>query len=70
MNANFVHIPHQLADTGNVPTDWNFTDEKAQPVAEIFQARGSYEYKGTPREAGHTPPSPAISSRTPGPAVS
>jgi len=58
MNANFVHIPHQLADTGNVPTDWDFTDEKAQPVAEIFQTRGSYEYKGTPREAKRTVPQP------------
>ncbi|MFZ5831988.1 MAG: CehA/McbA family metallohydrolase [Planctomycetota bacterium] len=56
MNANFVHIPHQLADTGNVPTDWNFADETAQPVAEIFQGRGSYEYKGTPREAARTTP--------------
>jgi len=56
LNANFVHIPHQLADTGNVPTDWNFVDEKAQPVAEIFQTRGSYEHKGTPREAGRTTP--------------
>jgi hypothetical protein len=58
MNANFIHIPHQLADTGNVPTDWDFTDEKAQPVAEMFQIRGSYEYKGTPREAGRTTPGP------------
>jgi len=56
MKANFVHIPHQLADTGNVPVDWNFTDEVAQPVAEIFQARGSYEYKGAPREAKRTTP--------------
>ncbi|MCX7824652.1 MAG: hypothetical protein N2689_03745, partial [Verrucomicrobiae bacterium] len=56
MNANFVHIPHQLADTGNVPTDWDFADEAAQPVAEIFQCRGSYEYKGAPREAGNTTP--------------
>jgi hypothetical protein len=56
MNANFVHIPHQLADTGNVPTDWNYADEEAQPVAEMFQIRGSYEYKGTPREAGRTTP--------------
>jgi hypothetical protein len=45
-----------LADTGNVPTDWDFTDERAQPVAEIFQTRGSYEHKGTPREAGRTTP--------------
>jgi len=58
MNANFVHIPHQLADTGNVPTDWDFTDETAQPVAEIFQTRGSYEYQGTPREAGRSTPKP------------
>jgi len=56
LKANFVHIPHQLADTGNVPTDWNFADETAQPVAEIFQVRGSYEYRGAPREAGRTAP--------------
>ncbi|HUT95857.1 MAG TPA: carbohydrate binding domain-containing protein [Thermoguttaceae bacterium] len=58
MNANFVQIPHQIADTGNVPTDWNYTDEVAQPVAEIFQIRGSYEYQGTPREAARTTPKP------------
>lgn len=56
LDAGFVHIPHQLADTGNVPTDWDFTDEEAQPVAEIFQTRGSYEFKGTPREARRTTP--------------
>ncbi|MFQ6133086.1 MAG: carbohydrate binding domain-containing protein [Armatimonadota bacterium] len=50
--ADFVHIPHQLADVGNVPTDWDFVDEEAQPVAEIFQTRGSYEYDGAPRMAG------------------
>jgi len=54
MKASFVQIPHQLADTGNVPVDWNFTDEVAQPVAEIFQARQSYEYKGCPRQARRT----------------
>ncbi len=51
MGASFVQIPHQLADTGNVPTDWRFVDEEAQPVAEIFQTRGSYEYHGAPRQA-------------------
>lgn len=51
MKADFVNIPHQLADTGNVPTDWTFMDEEAQPVAEIFQVRGSYEYHGAPRQA-------------------
>ena len=56
LNADFVQIPHQLADTGNVPTDWTFADETAQPVAEIFQVRGSYEYKGTPREAARSTP--------------
>lgn len=56
MNADFVQIPHQLADTGNVPADWDFTNEEAQPVAEIFQVRGSYEYKGAPREAVRTTP--------------
>ncbi|HPA18000.1 MAG TPA: hypothetical protein PLU30_09650 [Verrucomicrobiae bacterium] len=58
MKADFIHIPHQLADTGNVPTDWNYADETAQPVAEIFQIRGSYEYKGAPREAARSVPKP------------
>ena len=51
MGADFVQVPHQLADTGNVPVDWDYTDEAAQPVAEIFQTRGSYEYAGAPRHA-------------------
>jgi hypothetical protein len=51
MDADFVHIPHQLADTGNVPTAWEYVDERLQPVAEIFQVRGSYEYAGCPRQA-------------------
>jgi hypothetical protein len=53
---DFVTIPHQLADTGNVPVDWDFNDETAEPVAEIFQMRGSYECKGCPREAYRTMP--------------
>ncbi len=56
MKANFVHIPHQLADTGNVPCDWQFHDEVAQPVAEIWQVRGSYEYLGAPRQAKRSTP--------------
>lgn len=56
LHANFVTIPHQLADTGNVPTDWSFVDETAQPVAEIFQTRGSYEYAEAPRVARATTP--------------
>ena len=58
MKADFVNIPHQLADTGNVPTDWNYTDEEAQPVAEIFQVRGSYEHWGAPRQAANSVPGP------------
>ena len=54
--AEFICIPHQLADWkgkggGNPPTDWSYVDEKVQPVAEIFQARQSYEYLGCPRQA-------------------
>jgi hypothetical protein len=50
--ANFIMIPHQLADHGtNIPMDWSFVDEVAQPVAEVFQIRGSYEAKGAPRVA-------------------
>lgn len=52
--ASFIHIPHQLADTGNVPMAWEFHDERIQPVAEIFQGRGSYEYDGCPRQAKRT----------------
>ncbi len=58
MDADFIHIPHQIADTGNVPTAWDYHDERAQPAAEIFQTRGSYEYKGAPREAGRSTPRP------------
>ncbi len=58
---DFVSIPHQLADWGglvrakgkwgNPPKDWNYYDEILEPVAEIFQSRGSYEYYGCPRQA-------------------
>jgi len=47
---NQITIPHQLAD-GPSSTDWRFVDEHDQPVAEIFQGRGSYEYNGAPRLA-------------------
>jgi len=49
--TEFIAIPHQLADTGNCPTDWDEIDERLQPVAEIFQQRESYEYLGCPRQA-------------------
>jgi len=59
--VEFVCIPHQLADwehkgKGNPPTDWDYVDERLQPLAEIFQARGSYEYLGCPRQAAHGAP--------------
>ena len=50
-DAEFISIPHQLADTGNNPTDWTHHDEHHQPLAEIFQQRESYEYYGAPRQA-------------------
>ena len=54
--SDFICIPHQLADwkgkgKWNPPTDWDFADERLQPVAEIFQARQSYEYLGCPRQS-------------------
>ncbi len=45
-----VAIPHQLADGGSA-TDWDKWDGEWETVAEIFQARGSYEFLGTPRLA-------------------
>ena len=54
--TDFICIPHQLADWkgkggGNPPTDWSYVDGRLQPVAEIFQARQSYEYLGCPRQS-------------------
>jgi len=49
--ADFIQIPHQLACTLS-QVHWDYADEVAQPVAEIFQVRGSYEYRGCPRQAG------------------
>ncbi|MBN1488328.1 MAG: hypothetical protein JXA69_00295 [Phycisphaerae bacterium] len=40
-----VVIPHQLAD-GPSATDWPQWDSRYERIAEIFQARGSYEYSG------------------------
>jgi hypothetical protein len=47
-----ITIPHQLADSGvGAFTDWSYMDKEMQPVAEIFQARGNYEYKNAPQQA-------------------
>jgi len=40
-----VAIPHQLAD-GGAATDWTKWNPEFERVAEVLQARGSYEYKG------------------------
>ena len=45
-----VAIPHQLADGGSA-TDWDQWNSEFETVAEIFQARGSYEFLGCPRPA-------------------
>ncbi|NUQ66091.1 MAG: hypothetical protein HUU20_26820 [Pirellulales bacterium] len=45
-----VAIPHQLADGGS-RTDWTKWSPEYEPVAEIFQMRGSYEYEDCPRVA-------------------
>lgn len=45
-----VAIPHQLAD-GPSATDWDRWDARWETVAEMFQARGSYEFMGAPRLA-------------------
>jgi hypothetical protein len=45
-----VVIPHQLAD-GPARTNWDEWDERYEVVAEIYQARGSYEYPGAPLAA-------------------
>jgi hypothetical protein len=42
-----VVIPHQLADGGSA-TNWGKWNSEFERVAEIFQARGSYEFFGAP----------------------
>ncbi len=54
--TNGIAIPHTLA-TSQV-NDWRDTDERVQPVAEIFQgARSSYEHEGAP---GAHKPNPKV----------
>ena len=54
--VEFIAIPHQLADTGNCPTDWTYHDELHQPVAEVFQNRQSFECLDAPRQAKNALP--------------
>jgi hypothetical protein len=52
--VDFITIPHQLADhISGAPVDWTEHDDTHQPLAEIFQNRGSYEALGAPRQAEH-----------------
>jgi hypothetical protein len=49
----YIIIPHGLADwqmhgLANPPVDWSNTDEVHEPLAEIYQRRGSYECLGCP----------------------
>ncbi|MHB9037142.1 MAG: CehA/McbA family metallohydrolase domain-containing protein [Armatimonadota bacterium] len=45
-----VIAPHQLTDFYSV-VDWDIVDTTYRTVMEIFQIRGSYEYKGCPRQS-------------------
>jgi hypothetical protein len=56
--GDFICIPHQIADHQyGRETDWQQVHEHHQPLAEIFQARQSYEYLGCPRQAPKGSPS-------------
>ncbi len=43
-----VTIPHHTADKQH-PMDWDYHDSELQPVVEMYQCRGSAEYKGCQR---------------------
>ncbi len=45
---------------GNPPIDWHYHNEDYQPVAEIYQDRGNYEYLGCPKQASHSAPKMSI----------
>lgn len=57
-HTDFVTIPNRLADAEDEPVDWSFADEHAQPVAEIYQQRGSYEALDAPLRARGSAPVP------------
>jgi hypothetical protein len=60
-------IPHQLADGGS-RTDWEKWNQEYERVAEIFQARGSYEFEGCPGAFGSAslPPATTVKRTRPG----
>lgn len=60
-DTEFIMVPHQIADwttegRNNPPTDWRHHHEHHQPLAEIFQKRGSYEALDAPRQAPNGAP--------------
>ena len=52
-SCDFIGIPHGLADAGRQTrmTDWSQVHEHHQPIAEVFQARQSFEHNGCPRQS-------------------
>ncbi len=51
--CDFISLPHGLSDCSKHyrQIDWSQVHEEHQPLAEIFQARQSYEHAGCPRES-------------------
>jgi hypothetical protein len=61
--SDFIGIPHGLSDCGRQhrQTDWSQVHEVHQPLAEVFQARQSFEHQGCPRESGTAKGKPWLS---------
>ncbi|MCP4314171.1 MAG: DUF3604 domain-containing protein [Bacteroidetes bacterium] len=51
--CDFISLPHGLSDCSKHyrQIDWSQVHEEHQPLAEIFQARQSFEHAGCPRES-------------------
>jgi uncharacterized protein DUF3604 len=55
-DSKAITIPHHPA-AANLPTDWNYHNDKFERLVEIFQScRGSYEYAGCPRQPSNLSP--------------
>ena len=53
--VNYITIPHQLADTGNCPTDWNYTDRDHTACSRDLPEPRQLRVPGQPQAArrGH-----------------